>query len=188
MCRAGSGLRSGEAPSPHRCAQGSLPEGARLQPGRSQTRGKAATWARHRPRSPPPCPSPAPPTPGAPGPGPRRQTPTNSGSPLRPGAPRRRPHGGKSTRYPRLTCTLDLWVAPRGRGTQASATRRLKLCCSRDGAVVTSSPRRRRGQGCDPAASAAARRTLQPPAPPAPRLRASPRCPSGTLGSRCCSG
>lgn len=64
-----------------------------------------------------------------------------------------------------------------GAGRNSSATSRLKLCCSRDGAVVTSSPSRRRGPGCDPAARAAARRALQPPAPPAPRLRAPPRGP-----------
>lgn len=56
-----------------------------------------------------------------------------------------------------------------GCGAQASRARRLKLCCSRDGAVVTSSRRGWCGPGGDPAARAVARRALQPPAPPALR-------------------
>lgn len=135
--RASSGRGSREAPF-----QASLLSGVDLgESGRSKSRGKAATsWARHWPRSPPLCPSSAPPTPRAPGPGPRRQARKNPGVLSEQDAPAA---GRARALCPRLTSTLDRRAAPRGRGTQASATRRLKLCCSRDGAVVTSSPSER---------------------------------------------
>ncbi|XP_046297081.1 homeobox protein unc-4 homolog [Marmota monax] len=123
------------------------------------------------PRYHPARPATSPPAPGSLSPG-TFPSPTS--------APRQR----KGARSPRLTCALDPGAAPRGagRGVQASAARRLKLCCSRDGAVVTSSLNGRRSLGCDPTARAAARRALQPPAPPAPGICA-PRARELALGS-----
>lgn len=92
-------------------------------------------------------------------------------------APGRRPaaEGGSAAHLRSVS-----WSCSEGRGAQGSAARRLKLCCSRDGAVVTSSRSRLRGPGCDPATRAAARRALQPPASapdsacPGPGARAPP--------------
>lgn len=69
---------------------------------------------------------------------------------------------------PLLTCAPVPGAARRGAG-RGQRGPQMKLCCSRDGAVVTSSPSGRRGPGFDPAARAVARRALQPPARPRAR-------------------
>lgn len=63
---------------------------------------------------------------------------------------------------PGLTCNFGFPGSSAGLGAQGAG--RPKLCSSRDGAVVTSSP------SCDPAARTAALRAPQPPARPRPRL------------------
>lgn len=151
-----------------------------------KSRGKPATTG----RSPGPHPGrralslQRPPHPGALSGGPTTSPPARP-SPRPDGfrAPRRRPGGGGAPR-PRLTCAPVPGAARRGAG-RGQGGPQIKLCCSRDGAVVTSSPSGRRGPGFDPAARAVARRALQPPArPPA---RSGPRVPSPwlrALGSR----
>lgn len=148
-----------------------VPGEARLQPraalkSRGQTGSQPGAWIPAAelapcsgPRTPPQRRRPSPPAPPSP-------------DPERFGGP----HGDAAAaegerRAPRLTCALDPGAARRGAGlgAQASRARRLKLCCSRDGAVVTSSRSGWRGPGGDPAARAVARRALQPPAPPALR-------------------
>ncbi|XP_078303844.1 uncharacterized protein LOC144616581 [Panthera onca] len=155
------------------------------------------TPATERPPSPlrsplPPAAPPAPQRParraqpGPPHPRPQGQAPTPRVSEPHAGAP-----AAEGAPGPRLTCTLDPGAARRGAGrwAQASAARRLKLCCSRDGAVVTSSRSGRRGPGCDPAARAVARRALQPPArPPAPPALARPGCPGADTPARLAHG
>lgn len=177
--RASSGRGSREAPF-----QASLLSGVDLgESGRSKSRGKAATsWARHWPRSPPLCPSSAPPLPGPQG-------------PARAAKPERTPGSSPSKTPPRreghARCARDSparWIAGQLRG--GAGRRRARPADSNFvalGTAQSSLPRRasgRRGPGCDPAASAAARRALQPPAPPAPRF---PAAPSQTLRAPRCS-
>lgn len=158
-------------------SQGSLPGRARLPRGRPKSRGKAATsGARHQPRSPPPCLSAAPPAPQGPAGAAKPERTPDSPQSLTSG-----PCSGKGTRQPPLTCTLDPGAVLRGAGSRRVGPADSNFVAHWDGAVVTSSPSGRCGPGCDPAASAAARRAQQPPAPPAPRFRAPPRGPQPDL-------
>lgn len=165
------------------CSAGSLkprgkPAAAGAQPG---VPGSAAE------RPPPPCKAARAPAPRAPGgwPNPAPHDPARGSRPRAPAfpSPHARASAAEGAPSPRLTCALDPGAAGRGAGcgAQASAARRLKLCCSRDGAVVTSSRSGRRGPACDPAARAVARRALQRPAR-APALRA-PGGPGADSGS-----
>lgn len=106
-----------------------------------------------------------------------------SSGPERFPAPRRRP-GSEGGAEPRGSPAR--WIpgplrrvrgAGRRRARPADTARRLKLCCSRDGAVVTSSRSGWRGPGCGPAARA--RWRAGPCSRPRPRL-----CAPSAAGGR----
>lgn len=150
-----------------------LSEVAPEESGRS--RGKATTsGAQHWPKSPPLCRSSAPPPPAPQGPA-RAAKPERTPGP--PQARRLRPRGGKDTRCLRLTSTLNRRQVrgARDAGERDPQTQTLLLSGRRSRHFLAGRAAR---TGCDPAANAAARRALQPPAPPAPRFQPDPPSPA----------
>lgn len=171
--RTSLGRRTREAPSLHPSASQRRPERPGCSPGWFKSRGKpATTGAQPGARIPaaelPPCSAPRTQAQRS-RPYPSRHIPARAAKPL----PRTFPGVGAPAAEGLPSSAAYLRAGSRGRsegrGAQASKARRLKLCCSRDGAVVTSSLNGWRGPGRDPAARAVARRALQPPAPPALR-------------------
>lgn len=168
--------------------QGSLPERARLQSGRSKSRGKTTiSGSRHWPRSPPPCPSPAPHSqrsrarPAPPSPNEFQITP--SGLELLVGAP-------AVGRAPGSRDLPARWIPGQLRG--GAGRRRARPADSNFVALGTaqSSLPRRAGGGARAVTQQLARRRaglcslLPRPRPGSARLRAAP---NRTLTPQCCS-